>query len=170
MVSRFNDRFFGQWLVLHTPFEQPSDFLVPEDRAERHYVAASDLPAELISLGQSRRACVLDKKQKKTRLELIHSDPTQGRLRIVSDRGTMSWQCLFWLFQRLPTVGSFQWDEPHKDWTSVNQALDASGLRPFRLCLTTLLNVASGPWQGAAMFGNISASAAKWFIFYLRGS
>lgn len=47
----------------------------------------------------------------------------------------MSWQCLFWLFQRLP----------------------------FRLCLTTLLNVASGPWQGAAMFGNISASAATYF-------
>lgn len=45
---------------------------------ERYYVAASDLPAELISLGQSRRACVLDKKQKKTRLELIHSDPAQG--------------------------------------------------------------------------------------------
>ncbi|CAJ1342196.1 unnamed protein product [Effrenium voratum] len=35
MVSRFNDRFFGQWLMLHTPFEQPSDFLLPEDRAAR---------------------------------------------------------------------------------------------------------------------------------------
>ena len=35
MVSRFNDRFFGQWLMLHVPFEQPSDFLLSKERAAR---------------------------------------------------------------------------------------------------------------------------------------
>lgn len=60
-------------------------------------------------------------------------------------------------------VGSFQWDEPHKDWSSVNAALDSAGLKPFRLCLTTLLNLASGPWKGAAMFGNLSGSAQSYF-------
>jgi hypothetical protein len=38
MVQRSNDKFFGQWLMLHVPFETPADFynldvdaLVPED-------------------------------------------------------------------------------------------------------------------------------------------
>ncbi|CAE7365302.1 unnamed protein product [Symbiodinium natans] len=34
-VSKFNDRYFGQWLMLHVPFEEATDFCLPEHVARR---------------------------------------------------------------------------------------------------------------------------------------
>jgi hypothetical protein len=35
MLSRMNDKFYGQWLVLHVPFVKLSDFLLPVDMLGR---------------------------------------------------------------------------------------------------------------------------------------
>ncbi|MCR9130895.1 MAG: hypothetical protein NXI12_15425, partial [Alphaproteobacteria bacterium] len=35
MLSHFNDRFYGQWLMLRVPFEDPSDFLLPAELAAK---------------------------------------------------------------------------------------------------------------------------------------
>ncbi|CAE7336340.1 unnamed protein product [Symbiodinium sp. CCMP2456] len=34
-VSKFNDRFFGQWLMLHVPFEKATDFCLPQHVVRR---------------------------------------------------------------------------------------------------------------------------------------
>ena len=129
---------------------------------ERFNVPASSLPHNLNELGQLRRATIIDKATKKTWIEIIHPPEPVNRLHVVSDRGTVGWQMWFCLCPCLACLGSFQWDEPHKGWTSVNAALDAAGLMPFRLP-GNLLNLASGPWQGAAMLGNLGASSRSYF-------
>lgn len=87
----------------------------------------------------------------------------QHQIHIVCDRGMAGWQMWFWYFGALHAHGSFQWDEPHKDWTDVNAALDLAGLKAFRLGLTALLNLSSGPYLGAAMLDNTSNTAKVFF-------
>ena len=45
-----------------------------------------------------------------------------------------------WLFTLNVCRGTFFWDEAHKDWCTVNESLDFTGLRPFMLCLRLQLN------------------------------
>ena len=98
---------------------------------------------------RDRRCCVKNRVTGERRLELQAQNISVPKLHVVSDRATMDG------LAGSGRAGSFAWDEPHKDWTGVCAALDLAGLRPFRLCLTTLLNFSAGPWDGAANLSNL---------------
>ena len=95
----------------------------------RYYVQATDCPPEVCSLSQKRRSCVENLDTGHVRLEVIQP-VVENRLHAVSDRGAQGWTKWLWLFQDYGLDGSFQHDEAHKDWCTVNGAVNMAGLRP----------------------------------------
>eukprot|EP00971_Amphidinium_carterae_P332458 6466628-Amphidinium_carterae.2 len=137
------------------------DRVTPLARAEHRYYVTE--PAELLTEGRVRRACVENTDTQERRVEVSDAFIATPRVHFTSDRGTVGWQMLFWMFQQQHLHGSFQLDEAHKDWCTATAAIEKCGLRGFRLAVQVLLNLAAGPFGGAALLSKIKGAAEEYF-------
>ena len=65
----------------------------------RYFIDRAKLPSSLVSRGETRRCCILNKTTGETRLELQHAGRTpRNVLFTCSDTGSVGWQMWFWLF------------------------------------------------------------------------
>jgi len=131
---------------------------------KRFLVDVASLPADIqaVSPGRLKRSCILDKATNSTRLEVVW-----GRDRAVLqnclDQGSVGWPSKYYLFQKLGLRGHQWWDLPHRRWRNVLNSYSRVGLNFIKVETTIVMNLALGPWAGAAFFMTISEAAAEYF-------
>eukprot|EP00971_Amphidinium_carterae_P350172 6491414-Amphidinium_carterae.3 len=128
----------------------------------RFFRPVEEFPVQMQLRGLKRRACIVDRVTKKTRLEVPRDADMGHRLHIRSDRGSSSWSPLFGLYAELQVCGSFFWDEAHKSWDDCRNALRDGGLQNLFHALVTVANCNSGPFGGASFFRQLADCKKQW--------
>ena len=129
----------------------------------RYYILAADLEADLVSDGQTRRACIFDSESNKTRLELIGLGDKRNRLHARSDRGSLGWTQWFPLFAASDLCGSFFYDEPHKCWDDDRAAAKNAGLGALLSSFLMVVNIGKCPFGSYSFQHQIHGCAESYF-------
>lgn len=144
-------------------FENPHVVARLKPEEDRFYRTRQELPAALCPDGVLRRACIIDKHTRKTRLELIRCDGPRHRLHCRSDRGSVGWTQWFPLFSAFPTLGSFWYDSCHKFWDDDRLSCTRSGLGWLMTSLLLCVNLGKAPWKSHSFQHQLRACSSTYF-------
>eukprot|EP00971_Amphidinium_carterae_P350257 6491458-Amphidinium_carterae.5 len=128
----------------------------------RFFRPVSEFPEHMRGRGLKRRACILNRATKKTRIEVPRDADNGHRLHIRSDRGSSAWSPLFGVYAELQVCGSFFWDEAHKSWDDCRNALRDGGVHNLFHSLVTVANCNSGPFGGASFYRQLVDCKKQW--------
>ena len=132
---------------------------------ERYYVPAADLPPGACTDARLCRAAIEDKNTGRRRLELREAD-AKWRLHTASDTGSQGWVGLNFLYTRTPVIGSYMWDEMHKNWRSVLNASSRAGLMNALYSLLMVMNFKHAPFKSHAFFSKLHECAKYFFATF----